>query len=405
VNICLASREYPSETGWGGIGNYTYELAHGLAEKGHCVHVIALSLDHDKEYKDGKVHIHRIAHRNIVFPKRFFLEFFVRLEYSYRLFRKLKDVIKDHHIDVVEIPNFFAEGFVFSLFKSIPLVIRIHSSFLDVVKAYGWKNTFDRFLSCWMEDSTAARSDLVTSSTMICSQMMTKRLCLGPKKIVVIPLGIQIPAGESLNISREADSGLAPEVFFLGRLERRKGAHILMRAIPEVLKEIPDVHFTFAGRDTFVNAKYSAFEGPQQESFQGSLLKDFPEQYKKNVDFLGFVEKELLPGHFRKCDVFVAPSLYESFGLVYIEAMAYGKPVIGCGVGGVPEVVKDGITGLLVPPEDYQRLAEAILRLLKEPALRRELGEKAKQYVQDHFSRDLMVEKTLDAYRRVLKKK
>jgi hypothetical protein len=405
LNICLVSREYPAETGWGGIGTYTYELAHGLAEKGHQVHVLALGLTEDQEYQDGLVHVHRIAHRDIFTPKRYLLEFLVRLEYSYRVFKKLNEIIQKYNIDVVEAPNFFAEGFVFSLFHKVPLVTRLHSSFNEVIGAYGWGKQFDRKLSCALEDAAVLHSDVITCSTHVCSQMMAGRLRLDPKRISVVPLGIPVPAAESLEALQAPAAERDLEVFFLGRLERRKGAHILMRAIPEVLKEIPNVHFTFVGRDTFVNAKYSAFEGSQQESFKANLLKDFPEQHKKNVDFLGFVEKESLPVYFKNCDVFVAPSLYESFGLIYIEAMAYGKAVIGCKTGGVPEVIKDGDTGILVPPGDSQSLAKAIVRLLKDPTVRLEMGQRARKHVETHFRRELMVERTVAVFREAAKRK
>ena len=405
LNICLVSREYPTETGWGGIGTYTYELAHGLAERGHQVHVLALGLKEDQEYQDGLVHVHRISHRDIFTPKRYLLEFLVRFEYSQRVYKKLNELIEKYGIDVVEVPNFFAEGFVFSLFHKVPLVTRLHSSFDEVIGAYGWGQQFDRKLSCSLEDAAVLRSDLITSSTKICSQMMAKRLRLDPGKVAVIPLGILLPSAESLVASRESLQDRNPEIFFLGRLERRKGAHILMKAIPEVLKEIPNAHFTFLGRDTFVNANYSAFEGPQQESFKATMLKDFPGQHLKSVDFLGFVEKELLPGYFQNCDLFVAPSLYESFGLIYIEAMAYGKPVIGCKTGGVPEVIKDGETGLLVPPEDPQSLAQAIIKLLKDPKLRREMGQRGRKHVEANFKRELMVERTVAAYQEAVKSK
>lgn len=81
-------------------------------------------------------------------------------------------------------------------------------------------------------------------------------------------------------------------------------------------------------------------------------MRDFPEKLMNHLHFLGHVETEMLERYYRCCDLFVAPSLYESFGFIYIEAMSFAKPVIGCSVGGVPEVIRDGVNGKLVPPED-----------------------------------------------------
>ncbi len=406
LNICLISREYPVETGWGGIGEYTYQLAEGLSERGHNVHVVALSLNGDREYMQGDIFVHRISHRDFFPFKRPLLEFSTRLEYSLRLYGKLKEVIKRYDIDIVEAPNFFAEGFIYSLFKKTPLVTRVHTPYRRVIESYGWRNSLQLRASCLLEDSVVMHSDLVTSSTNICAETISQDLGFTPGRVAVIPLGIVMPdrtaLGDKAGLSRH---NATAQVLFVGRLEHRKGAHILMRAIPLVLEEMPDAQFTFVGRDTFLNSRYSAFEGQRKESFKEALLAELPEKYMKKVIFPGHIEKEELGRYFESCDIFVAPSLYESFGLVYIEAMSYGKPVIGCGVGGVPEVVKDGQTGILVPPEDHARLAEAIIRLLKDPQERMRLGGNARRHVEQNYSREKMVERTLVAYKRVLEKR
>ena len=82
------------------------------------------------------------------------------------------------------------------------------------------------------------------------------------------------------------------------------------------------------------------------------------------VDFVGFVDKARLQALYRDCDIFVAPSLYESFGLIFLEAMNYARPVIGCDAGGPAEIIVHGETGLLIPPSDPRSLALAISRLL-----------------------------------------
>lgn len=117
-----------------------------------------------------------------------------------------------------------------------------------------------------------------------------------------------------------------------------------------------------------------------------------------HLHFLGHVETEMLERYYRCCDLFVAPSLYESFGFIYIEAMSFAKPVIGCSVGGVPEVIRDGVNGKLVPPEDPAALAMEMLRLLRDEPLRRKMGRQARAGVEANFTRERMVENTLVAY-------
>ena len=82
--------------------------------------------------------------------------------------------------------------------------------------------------------------------------------------------------------------------------------------------------------------------------------------------------------------------------------MSYAKPVIGCGVGGVPEVIEDGLSGILVPPEDHLSLAKGILKLLNDDVMRKRIGEKARERVENNFTDTIMAEKTLEAYDKIL---
>jgi len=401
LNICLVSREYPPETGWGGIGTYVYHLAHALANLGHQVHILAQSLEEDKEYFDEEVHVHRIAHR-VLFPHKGLLrEFALRLEYSYGICKKLKEVIKKYQIDIVEVPNFSAEGFVYSFLKGTPLVTRLHTHFSEVLNFLEWPNTFDRRLSCWLEDAAIQRSDLITCSTEAHTETISSKTSLDSDKVEIIPLGIRLSGFKGETRSSEQGDDLS--VLFVGRLEKRKGVHVLIKSIPHVLSETPNVNFYIIGRDTFVTAEKSSFIGNEKESFKEKLIVGIPECYRKNVHFLDYIEDEKLSEYYDSCDIFVAPSLYESFGLIYIEAMSHAKPVVGCGVGGVPEVIQDGETGLLVPPDDPKALANAIIKLTKDREIRGTFGRNGLKHVEKHFTRELMAQNTVKAYEKVLK--
>ena len=103
------------------------------------------------------------------------------------------------------------------------------------------------------------------------------------------------------------------------------------------------------------------------------------------VRFLGAVPDEELHAQLSACDVFVLPSRKEGFGIVFLEAMAYGKPVVGGAHGGTPEVIRDGETGLLVRHGDVPGLAAALIRLLSDPHERRRMGEAGRQLVKQRF--------------------
>lgn len=393
MNICLVSREYPSETGWGGIGNYTYQLVHGLSKKGHNVHVISQSLDIDKEYRDNGVFVHRVSHKSFFPFKGKFREFGLRWEYSQSVYNKLTEVIDKFDIDIVEAPNLSGEGFVYSFHKKTPLVTRLHTNFSEVINFLDWENNLDRRLSRWFEATAILRSDLITCSTKAHAELIAREVGIDLQKIRIIPLGVCLP---ELREERREDQN--PVVLFVGRLEKRKGIHILIQAIPHVLKEISNVNFLIIGRDSYISKEDVAFFGEKEHSYKEQLLRMLPESCKNNVQFLGYISAEELDRYYRLCDLFVAPSLYESFGFIYIEAMSYARPVIGCGVGGVPEVIQDGINGILVPPADVEMLAGTILNLLKDRELARRLGSSARQYVERYFTRDIMVKNTINAY-------
>jgi len=400
MNICLISREYPLDTAWGGIGTYTYNLANGLAAAGQNIHVICQSLDVDREYIDNGIYVHKISHKSVFPFKGRLREFGLRWEYSQSAYNKLREVIDKYNIDIVEAPNLSGEGFIYSFHKKTPLVTRLHTHYSEVVNFLGWNKSLDRSLSCWFENIAVLRSDLIICSTKAHAESASREIGLNSKKIKIIPLGVSIP-----EISEERQKNSSPVVLFVGRLEKRKGIHILIKAIPYILKEVPNTTFFIIGRDSFIKDEEVSFFGSKEHSYKEQLVKMLPAKCKDKVQFLGYVSSEELDRYYRMCDLFVAPSLYESFGFIYIEAMSYAKPVIGCSVGGIPEVIKDGETGILVPPVDIQMLADAVIGLLKDTNRARKIGNLARTYVKEHFSRDIMVRNTIDAYLEIYNQK
>ena len=106
------------------------------------------------------------------------------------------------------------------------------------------------------------------------------------------------------------------------------------------------------------------------------------------VDFLGGVPGPELAGEYARCSVFLLPSRKEGFGLVFLEAMAYAKPIVACAAGGAPEVVPDGECGMLVPANDLLALWESLRRLLADVQLRARLGAQGRRRVERFFTRE-----------------
>src|ERR1700749_4493983 len=120
------------------------------------------------------------------------------------------------------------------------------------------------------------------------------------------------------------------------------------------------------------------------------------------ASFAGEGSDAELEDHLCQCDVFVAPSRYESFGLVFLEAMMFGKPVVGCRAGGMPEGIKEGVTGLLAEPGDVPSLVSAIGQLLEHDDQRRAFGRAGRERYLRLYTREVLVERTLRFYRETI---
>jgi phosphatidylinositol alpha-1,6-mannosyltransferase len=153
--------------------------------------------------------------------------------------------------------------------------------------------------------------------------------------------------------------------------EQYKGADDLIRAVAQLREVAPDLQLVaVGGGDDLPRLKKLATE-------LGVVDR---------VHFLENLPREKLAACFARADIFALPSSGEGFGLVFLEAMAFGCPVVGAGCGGVTDLVADGVNGLLVPPRDPKRLAEALNRLLRDEALRAELGRRGAEIVRRKFS-------------------
>lgn len=158
----------------------------------------------------------------------------------------------------------------------------------------------------------------------------------------------------------------------MGRLAYRKGLHVLVRAFPFVLKEFPNAQLFIAGKG-------------YMESFIRILIKSL--HLDENVKILGFIPDEKLPKLYALSHPFVLPSLYcESFGITLLEAMASGKPVVASNIGGIPEVVKDGVTGLLFKRGNPEDLADKIIMVLENRSLSESLVFNAKNLIKERYS-------------------
>lgn len=209
-----------------------------------------------------------------------------------------------------------------------------------------------------------------------------KRGLATPDKISVIHNAYSIEIDEMAASSNASDGGV---VGFVGRLADQKGVEHLIRAVPHVLAKHPHTKFVIVG------------DGPERPRLE-QLASDL--QVAKSVEFAGYQPEpsKLI----QTMDVVVIPSLYDPFPLVTLEVMALGRPIVGSAVGGIPEAVDDGRTGLLVPPRDPAAIAQALLTLLDHPDLRAEMASAGRARAKHEFSPGVITAQYAGLYRRLL---
>lgn len=209
-------------------------------------------------------------------------------------------------------------------------------------------------------------ADGIIAVTKLEAAYLIKAAGAEPHKITVVPEGIDL----NLYYAKAGQSKESENILFVGRLATEKGLSFLIEAIPEVASQHSSATFLFVGEDHGV---------------KHALLRQVADlKVSRYVKFLGPKFGAALADIYRESCLFVLPSIYETFGLVILEAMASGLPIVATRVGGVPELIREGYNGVLVPPKDHVALAEAINSLLSNRQLYRRMSaqnvETAKRY-------------------------
>lgn len=399
VRVALLTTHYPPEQ-TEGIGRKNNLLARGLFALGHSVHVIARGETDKLSFYDG-AYTQRLAMRLDRYESyRRLPRLHYALNHSHRVFETLRRMQLNDGVQVVDTPVWQVDGLVTAVSGLLPVIAHLQTATRQIADLQRDVDEDARLMG-ELEQTLIERARFLVPNTQATVETARRVYGLRPDhpNMKVVPHGIEpVPdaATRPYPTDRAADAPVT--ILYVGRLEKRKGIADLFAAIPKVLAAAPQARFVIAGADNSLN-----------DGFLARTSRTYPDWFAERhpglldrVAFKGQVSDAELAALYQSCDLFVAPSLYESFGLIYLEAMNYAKPVIGCRAGGIPEVVDDGISGSLVDPESPGQLAQAILALLRSPMRLRQFGLAGRAQLLERFTHIHMARAMVEVYRRVI---
>jgi len=352
----------------GGISSYLFTLGQGLKEKGHNVYLASSGGQLVEKFNaSGIKHIRVCLKTKSEISPKIIFSFF-----------KLRKVMKVNNIDLIHSNSRTTQvlGGLLSRFGDIPHIFTCHGFFKPKLSR--------KIFPCWGKRVIAISQEV--------KEHLISDFKLNEKRISVINNGIDVKNfgdfSQKDNVRRDLRIGVEPVVGIIARLSDVKGHIYLIRSMHKVINSFASAKLLIIG------------EGKMMEA----LVKEVDDLgIKNNVLFIPQARgtKEALSA----MDVFVMPSLQEGLGLALMEAMAQGLAVVGSKVGGIKTLIQDKINGLLVNPADVNGLAGAIIALLQDSLLRRNLGINARKFITENFSKEDMIEKTECVYNKCLEEK
>lgn len=347
----------------GGITSYVFSLARGMKERGHNVYIGS----------SGGELLLKFKEEGVIFVP---LPIKTKSELSPKVLismYKLSHALKRYRIDIVHSNS--------RTTQVLAEVLAKYKDFLHVATCHGFfkRRITRRIFGTWGKRVIAVSQPV--------KEHLINDFGLNEKNITLIYNGIDAARFKNQNpqsrteIKKSLGLDDAPVVGIIGRLSDVKGHSYLIEAMHEVLKKIPQARLLIVGEGKM---KKKLVFLCRQRGIEKSVL--FIPSVRETGDILCAM------------DVFVMPSLKEGLGLALMEAMAAGLAVIGSDVGGIKDLVQDGLNGLLVKPANAGNLAGAITALLGDPEKRRSLGQEAQVFINQNFSQEKMISETERVY-------
>ena len=399
MNIAFASHEYPPDTGGGGIGTYLAQVTTLLTAAGHDVTVFCGAGPAGESLRTmGGVKVQRIAAATVD-------------DFREQLAQHLVAAHKISPFDVLESNDFDAPALrVRQVLPSLPCVVKLHTPrfvidelhthspriaqrcriALGALRRGRWPQSPvpvrqdgpARAELAMLEGAheIAAPSQAIADAALGWVPSLSGRISVFPYPYSPEPALLKLPAG-----------GQSRRITFVGRIEERKGVIDLATAIPLVRLVRPEACFRFVGR----SMPYSANGQDLRAILEGMLSAQ-----GNAVEFTGPLPPSDLPRVLGETDILVAPSHWESFGLICCEGLSGARAVIGSNQGGMVEILDHGRCGVLISPKDPKKLSEAIIALLNNPSLAEDLGRRGRARILKYYSPARVINHQVASYER-----
>lgn len=347
-----------------GAGIYVQQLSKNLVKRGHEVTVYTPLRENTKECEIiDDIEIRRIPFSHL----------------NYKLFNELMkqdyDILHAHAIWSHVPTSFFA-----SKIKRKKFIVTPHGSWQFIERNIFYESYYRTLWRAITKNSSALIVLNNDEENSVKSWMPDKKVHRIPN--AVDPYIFKPRSRDNFFENRGIKGDV---VLFVGAMQKGKGIYVLLECIPCIIKDYPNTHFVLVGKEV--------------ENIH-PLIKKY--KISRNVHILGRISHRELLSCYSSADIFVAPSLYEPFGTVYLESMASELPTIGTSVGGTTEIIDDMVNGILVEPRDSEQLAEGIKLLLSDEKLRKKLGKNARKKIIEKYSWEKITDQIENLYKEVM---
>lgn len=366
MKIALVSPyDYPYP---GGVTNHVAHLYREFTSLGHDVRILAPSSNRNLERDETDVYrignVHRVHANGSI----------ARITLSFRLSRRVREVLAHEAFDVVHAHE--------PLMPSLPPTVLMYSRAVNVGTFHAYRGSYYGYFY----GRPVLRRVFSKLDGRIAVSRSAKRFVrqyfMAPYRI--IPNGVEVDRFDPERVQPlpEFMDG-RPNILFVGRPEKRKGVGYLLRAYPHIKSCFPDARFIVVGAGDWDNSPYRRY---------------IDRRGLRDIEIVGRVSDAELPRYHRTADVFCAPAVSgESFGIVLLEAMAAGVPVVASNIEGYSQVLTNGSEGLLVPPRDEVRFANAVCRVLQDREMASEMGARGRE-TSELYAWPRIAEQLLDFY-------